>query len=118
MPRRSQPDPLALAIGTRVRALREEAGLTLEKLAYESELGSKGHLSSLERGLVMPTVQTLEKLAVRLGVLVADLVSDPKGTERERLLELTRHLSPGALRTLSRDLTVAVKSARQARPPR
>ena len=56
MPRRSTPESSALAIGQRIRALREEQGLTQEQLAFESDF-SKGHLSSLERGLVMPTVE-------------------------------------------------------------
>ena len=49
MPRRREPDPLAQAVGQRIRQLRQEAGLTMEKLAFESELGSKGHLSNIEK---------------------------------------------------------------------
>ena len=63
MPRRAEPDPLCLAVGQRLRALRTEAGLTLEQLAARTALGSKGHLSNLEKGLVCPTVQTLKSLA-------------------------------------------------------
>jgi len=47
MPRRTTPDPIALAVGARIRQLRREQGLTLEKLAYESDLGSKGYLSDI-----------------------------------------------------------------------
>jgi DNA-binding XRE family transcriptional regulator len=65
VPRRTHPDPHALAIGQRIKHLREEAGLTMEKLAYEADF-SKGHLSNLERGYVMPTVATLQLLADRL----------------------------------------------------
>ena len=104
MPRRTEPDPHAEAIGRRIKVLREEAGLTLEKLAYEADC-SKGHLSNLERGLVMPTVATLQALAERLGVLVADLVSDPDGSDRERILELTRQLPVGTLKKLIRELS-------------
>lgn len=103
MPRRSTPDPLALAIGQRVRALREEQGLTQEQLAFESDF-SKGHLSSLERGLVMPTVASLQVLADRLGVLVADLVTDPGESDRAKLLELSRSLPTGTLRKLVREM--------------
>lgn len=110
MPRRAEPDPLALAIGQRVRQLRQDAGLTLEKLAYEGSPDegrprlSKGHLSSLERGLVMPTVATLTLIAERLDVLVADLIIDPEATPRERVIDLTRRLGPGALQRLAKDL--------------
>jgi transcriptional regulator with XRE-family HTH domain len=107
MPRRTKPDAFALAIGRRIRALREERGLTQEKLAYTSELGSKGHLSNLEKGLVMPTVATLQTLADGLGVLVADLVNDPSKGDRAKLLELTRGLSAGAVRKLVREVASA-----------
>lgn len=93
MPRRQKPHPFARRIGARIRRLRKEAGLTIEKLAYESDLGSKGHLSSLERGLVVPTVETLRVLAERLGVLPLDLVTFPEDSPRERLVEASRKLS-------------------------
>jgi transcriptional regulator with XRE-family HTH domain len=104
VPRRTQPDPRALAIGQRLKLLREEAGLTLEKLAFEADF-SKGHLSNLEHGYVMPTVATLDRLAERLGVLVADIVNDPDGADRERILELTRQLPAGTLKRLVRELS-------------
>jgi transcriptional regulator with XRE-family HTH domain len=107
MPRRTTPNALALAVGRRIRALREEASLTLEQLAYTSELGSKGHLSNLERGLVMPTVATLKVIADRLDLLVADLVTDPRDGDRAKLIELTRGLPRGALRKLVKELTAA-----------
>lgn len=90
MPRRQTPDPLALRIGQRIRNLRQQAGLSLEKLAYESELGSKGHLSDLERGLTRPTITTLQAVADRLGVALLDLVSFPEDGARERLVEALR----------------------------
>ncbi len=107
MPRRTKPDALALGIGRRIRVLRAELGLTLEQVAYTSELGSKGHLSSLEKGLVMPTVATLKAIADRLGVIVADLVTDPRDGDRAKLVELTRGLPPGVLRKLVRELSAA-----------
>lgn len=94
MPRRQTPDPLALRIGQRVRHLRQQAGLSLEKLAYESELGSKGHLSDLERGLIRPTITTLQAIADRLGVALLDLVSFPEEGGRGKLVEALRSASP------------------------
>lgn len=104
MPRRREPDPLAQAVGQRIRQLREEAGLTMEKLAFESELGSKGHLSNLERGLVRPTIQTLQVLADRLGVLLLDLVTFPEQDERQKLIDRTRSLPKGTVKKLVKDL--------------
>lgn len=102
VPRRAKPDALSLLIGERIRHLREEAELTLEQLAYESELGSKGHLSSIEKGLVRPTAHTLQALADRLEVDLADLVTFPDLSVRGRLLELTRRMPADAVRTLVR----------------
>jgi transcriptional regulator with XRE-family HTH domain len=92
-----------MAVGQRIRQLREEQGLTLEKLAFESELGSKGHLSNLERGLVMPTVATLKVLADHLGVLVADLVTFPEDGPRQALIEATRTMTAGTIRKLLKE---------------
>lgn len=66
-------DPADYRVGQRIRALREAAGLTLEKLAFEAGL-DKGHLSRLERGLQSPRLKTLRAIAERLGVDVAALV--------------------------------------------
>jgi transcriptional regulator with XRE-family HTH domain len=109
MPRRTKPNALALAVGRRIKALREEAGITQEQLAFTSEMHSKGHLSSLEKGLVMPTVATLKAIADRLDVLVADLVTDPRDGDRAKLVELTRGLPPGVLRKLVKELSMARK---------
>ncbi len=109
MPRRSIPDPLAQRIGARVRALRKEAGLTLEKLAYESEVGSKGFLSDIEKGLARPTVETLNAIAERLEVELFDLVTFPDESERQRLVDRTRHLTKGAVRRLLRRTSPAGK---------
>jgi len=101
MPRRTIPDPLALAVGERIKVLREEAGLTIEKLAYETDV-SKGHLSSIEKGLVRPTIQTLQVLADGLGVLLLDLVTFPADGDRQRLVDESRHLPRDTIRRLIR----------------
>lgn len=100
MPRRAKPDALSLAVGVRIRELREEQGITMERLAYESDVGSKGHLSNIERGLVRPTAHTLNALAERLGVDLPDLVNFPEKSDRARLYDLTRGMTPPRLRLL------------------
>jgi transcriptional regulator with XRE-family HTH domain len=109
MPRRSTPDPLAKRIGTRIRELRQEEGLTLEKLAYESEVGSKGFLSDVEKGLARPTVETLAAIADRLDLKLLDLVTFPDEDDRQRLVDRTRSLTKGAVRRLLRDTTPTKK---------
>ena len=80
--------------------MRQEAGLTIEKLAYESELGSKGHLSTLEKGLARPTIQTLQVIADRLEVKLLDLVTFPDEDERAKLIDRTRTMSSADIRRL------------------
>lgn len=99
MPRRNEPDHLARAVGRRIRMLRKEAGLSLQELADRSELGSKGHLSSVERGLVRPNIQTLKQIADGLGVLPLDLMTFPTESLRERLVEISRSLRTRGLRS-------------------
>lgn len=102
MPRRRRPDPLAAAIGKRIRELRTEKGLTGEKLAYESELRSKGYLSDIERGLARPSVATLAVIADHLGVALLDLVTFPETDERQHLIDQTRRMSVSEIRALLR----------------
>ena len=90
MPRRSEPDDLALQVGQRIRELREDNGMTIQQLAETSEIGSKGHISNMERGLVRPNIQTLKQLADGLGVLPLDLMNFPKLDVRQKLIDLTR----------------------------
>lgn len=111
MPRRLSPDPLALAVGRRIRQLRMEAGLTIEKLAFESELGSKGHLSSIEKGLVRPTVNTLQTIADRLGIALLDLVTFPNVDPRQQLIDRTRFLTPSCVRRLLASIDSEVASS-------
>jgi transcriptional regulator with XRE-family HTH domain len=93
MPRRIAPDELALEVGQRIREIREEEGLTIQELAETSELGSKGHLSNMERGLVRPNIQTLKQIADGLGVLPLDLMTFPKHDVRQKLVDITRQLT-------------------------
>jgi len=108
MPRRSSPDELALQVGQRIRDIREEEGLTIQELAETSELGSKGHLSNMERGLVRPNIQTLKQIADGLGVLPLDLMTFPKHNVRQKLVDLTRQLT---LKRVSETIRWLVKSA-------
>jgi transcriptional regulator with XRE-family HTH domain len=105
MPRRTQPNPLALKVGQRLRQLREEAGLTMEKVAGTAM--DKGHVSSIERGLLIPNLATLRALADGLGMDVVDLVIDPESSDRHRLIEATRDLPPAKLRRVLSALTTA-----------
>ncbi len=58
-------------IGERITVLREREDLTLEKLAYVSEI-SKGGLSEIERGMKEPRISTLLKICKALEVSIKD----------------------------------------------
>lgn len=59
-------------VGQRLRALREQRGLSLRALAESSGL-SLNAISLIERGQTSPTVSTLHQLASALSVRVVDL---------------------------------------------
>jgi len=72
---------------------RDAAGMTFGELVQESGLG-RGYVSELERGLVVPTVGTLARVAAALGVTIADLVAGD--SDREVIFELLRG-APGQI---------------------
>lgn len=97
---------LAATIGTRVRALRERAGLTQEKLAYECGLRSKGTLSKIESGQQLASLAVLEMLARRLDVELFDVFVQPdEGHLRHELVSATRGASPQELQAALDALT-------------
>jgi transcriptional regulator with XRE-family HTH domain len=80
---RDEDKPLAAAIGLRVRALRTKRGATQEQVAEWVNLSSQVY-SRLERGLVLPSLPTLMRLATALAVdpgalLIAALPSPSLG---------------------------------------
>lgn len=84
---RASPDRIAARVGKRIRALRDAAGLSFGELVSRTGLG-RGYVSELERGLVVPTVGTLARVAAALGVTIADLVIGDG--DREAIFELLR----------------------------
>jgi transcriptional regulator with XRE-family HTH domain len=89
MPRRAGPASLARGLGRRIRALRKEAGVTQERLAWACDL-NKGYMSQLEAGKHTPSVPVLYALAKRLGVDLGDLVCYDLGRPHHRLLDALR----------------------------
>ncbi len=87
MPRRETPDPLALRVGTRIRGLRKERGLSLERLSVEASVG-KGFLSEIEQGLAIPSLTTLARLAKALDLELYELLVFET---RKRARKRTRH---------------------------
>lgn len=100
---RGHPDPLAARVGARIRRMRKAAQLTFDAFVAQTSLG-RGYVSELERGLVVPTIGTLARVARALDVTIADLVLGD--TERERLFDEAR----GAPATTVRELRERVRS--------
>lgn len=84
---RVSPDRIAARVGKRIRALRDAAGISFGELVARSGLG-RGYVSELERGLVVPTVGTLARVAAALEVTITDLVAGDG--DREAILEALR----------------------------
>lgn len=72
------PDPLD-DIGTRVRELRQAAGLSMRAVAEQANV-TASFLSQLERGLVQPSIQTLRRICDVLGTSLVEALSPPQGS--------------------------------------
>jgi len=75
-----------LVIGTRVRQLRNERGLTLQALADMTGL-SASLLSLVERGKTSPSIGTLVAIAHAFDVHMGDLVPGAPPVTEQRLLK-------------------------------
>ena len=64
-------------IGSKIKALRTQKGLTLEELASRSEL-TKGFLSQLERNLTSPSIDSLDDILEALGTNLAEFFKEDK----------------------------------------
>lgn len=94
---RAAPDPLAARVGMRIRTLRKELEFAFDAFVEETGLG-RGYVSELERGLVVPTIGTLARVATALEVTIADLVLGD--SDRERLFEELRQEPSSVVREL------------------
>lgn len=90
MPRLETPDPFALEIGNRIKALLEQKRWTIDGLAKRMN-GSKGHVSNVIKGLVRITIHTLYRFALALEVDPRELL--PQGNVHETLVERVAQLS-------------------------
>ena len=97
---RRKPDPLARSVGERIKRLRIEQDFNFDAWVEETGLG-RGYISELERGMVIPTIQALKKVADALELPLADivLVGD---SDREKLFNATRGLTGDTVRELLR----------------
>ena len=80
-------------VGTNIRRLRVERGLTFEALAGEAEV-APAYLGEVERGRVNVGIDILERLAKVVGAKLADLVVElPPGAKPPQPLKAGRRPS-------------------------
>jgi transcriptional regulator with XRE-family HTH domain len=69
----ARPQPEGAVLGARLREMREERGETQRSLADAAGF-SQTYIANMERGLKVPSLTTLLRLAVALECEVVDLV--------------------------------------------
>ncbi len=90
----------ALQLGRKIRAVRLQAGLTLQQLARATGV-SQSLISQVERGLASPSITTLRRIAGALNVPIAALFlgsGEPSNGETDglgRRLVVRRHERKG-----------------------
>jgi transcriptional regulator with XRE-family HTH domain len=103
MPRRTEPTPYTEKVGARIRELRVTRRMSLAHVANASGL-SKGHLSSVERGLSAITVETIERLAQGMGLPPMYILAFAKDDERARIADLLLYFPARELVKLRREI--------------
>lgn len=105
--------------GIKLRAIRKQRGLTQEQLAELIDR-SVDAISNMERGISLPTYETLGRLADKMGLPLAEFtasldaapVADPERVELEsRLAEMARNLPIRDLRVAVDQVQVLAKHA-------
>lgn len=103
MPAQPGPPSLPRKLGARIRALRLEADITQEQLAWDCDL-SKPYLSQVEAGKRLPSLRTLSALADRLDIEIVDLLALDLDHPRLKLLDAARRLDRKGVRQALREL--------------
>jgi transcriptional regulator with XRE-family HTH domain len=87
-PPSSRPAPISVALGKRVKQCRHAADKSQETLAFEAHV-DRTYISSIERGIANPSVETLANICYALDVTLGELFAPldrvslkPTGTRR------------------------------------
>lgn len=101
-------------IGTQIRHYREKAGYTQESFAELVGL-SPNYLSSLERGVKVPKLETFIRIANRLQVsadsLLQDVLETGTVTEASVLYNQIKHLNRNEQNRIFHVIEVMIKDA-------
>lgn len=92
-----------MEIGSRLRELRQKAGLSGNALARRAGV-AQSTVSEIEAGHSLPSLPTLNRLCQAMGITLGDFFGpparEPMPPELERLVALARRLGPADLDTL------------------
>jgi len=83
---------LCISFGDTLRQLREAKRWSQEVLAENASL-NRSYVGEIERGKAVPSLITLEKLALALGVSLSELVTQCERIHREKLVRSTNLVS-------------------------
>ena len=116
-------------VGEKIRALRKERGLSQEELGEKANLHHT-YVGAIERGEKNASIDTLDKIADALGVVIVDLFALVQGEMnveklKARVLEEVKESSPGMLsliaaliQTTRSEKGPALKRSRKPRNPK
>lgn len=82
---------ITIALGKKIRALRQARNWTQEQLAEYAEL-HVSYIVLLEKGANRATIETLEKLAKAFGISISDLVQSLDGARDDPIQKQMRDL--------------------------
>ncbi|AMP70878.1 XRE family transcriptional regulator [Ralstonia solanacearum] len=77
-PSTSRIAPILIAVGARIKQCRHAADKSQERLAFEARV-DRTYISSIERGIANPSVETLANICYALNVSLAELFSPMDG---------------------------------------
>jgi transcriptional regulator with XRE-family HTH domain len=76
---------ICASFGLAVKALREARAWSQERLAEQADL-NRSYVGEIERGCVVPSLLTLQKLADALGMTSSALMADSERIQQHRLV--------------------------------
>lgn len=68
----TKPAPISIALGRRVKQRRHDVEKSQETLAFEAHV-DRTYISSIERGLANPSIETLANICFALSMTLAEL---------------------------------------------
>lgn len=111
-----EPAPPPERLGDLIRRFRSERGLSTSALAERAGL-SKSYLSLLEadpEGTRRPSIQTLQRIAAALGVLLSDLTGSRPPATSETTPELLSFATSAGLPASDVDMLASIRFRGQA----